>query len=484
MAGRSYLWERRLWGLLAALALVAVSLAGCGQPVPTPAPPPAPAPAPAPPLAPAPAPPPTGEAAPPGEGVAVTPAADTTPPPAVTGLIAVDAYDGQVNLRWDNVGAADLDHYNIYAAASVMTDVTGMTPGQQAGASATACQVMGLVAGTEYRFAVTAVDESGNENRLVTGARATPTPMPAGTADPDITVAVYKADKAWPGTTLLADNHNPEQPRIIEVNMRGEIVWEYPVPPDLKRYTNPGFDVALLPNKDILFVLPGKGVYEIERGGRVVWSYLTEKISHDADRLPNGNTIFAFGGFDQKGDAQVREVNPQGEVVWSWYARDYFDKPPYQDINLEGWTHTNAVSRLAGGNTLISLRNFHFVVEVDPQGAVVRTIGEGILHNQHDPEILPDGRMLVADHSEPQRAVEIDLKTGQVVWQFVLPRQLVRDANRLPSGNTLITGGTAIVEVTADREVVWQLRLGTVIERDQAPGLGFYKAERVSAGDR
>lgn len=159
--------------------------------------------------------------------------------------------------------------------------------------------------------------------------------------------------------------------------MLGEIIWEYSVPQHLKKYTNPGFDVELLSNNNILLVLPGNGVHEIDRNGNIVWSYMDEKVSHDADRLPNGNTLVVYGNEDSINDAQVKEINPEGAIVWAWYAKDHFDKPPYNGIFNEGWTHTNAVSRLPNGNTLISLRNFNFITEVDPQGAVVRTIGGG-----------------------------------------------------------------------------------------------------------
>jgi len=57
--------------------------------------------------------------------------------------------------------------------------------------------------------------------------------MPRGTTDPDITVDVYVPEKVWPGTTLLADLHVVGRPRIIEINLRGEIVWEYLVPAGL-----------------------------------------------------------------------------------------------------------------------------------------------------------------------------------------------------------------------------------------------------------
>ena len=307
--------------------------------------------------------------------------------------------------------------------------------------------------------------------------------MPRGTSDPDIQVDVYKSDMAWAGTTLLADNHNRGRPRVIEVNMRGEIVWEYLVPQNLKQYTNPGFDVEWLTNNNILFVLPLKGVYEVDRNGNTVWSYRDSKVSHDADRLPNGNTLVVFGGGDQVSDAQVKEISPEGKIVWSWYARDHFYKVPYKDIQDEGWTHTNAVSRLPNGNTLISPRNFNFLVEVDSQGAVVRTIGEGIFEKQHDPEVLPNGNILLVNHSRPHRAIEFDPETGRIVWQsagFKRDNIPVRDANRLPNGNTLITGTTKIVEITTGGKIVWQLRLkGVAFVGKEAAGSGFYKAERI-----
>ena len=77
-----------------------------------------------------------------------------------------------------------------------------------------------------------------------------------GTSDPDFIVDISVPEKIWPGTTILPDNHDAANPRIIEVNQLGEIIWEYPLPDDLKSYTNPGWDVEMLQNGNILTVLP------------------------------------------------------------------------------------------------------------------------------------------------------------------------------------------------------------------------------------
>ena len=305
-----------------------------------------------------------------------------------------------------------------------------------------------------------------------------------GTADPDFVVDISVPEKIWAGTTLLADNHDLTRPRIIEVNRLGEIVWEYPLADGLKSYTNPGWDIELLPNGNILTVLPRFGVYEINRDKQVVWKYLDSKVSHDTDRLGNGNTLIAFGAYDTAGDAQVKEIDPAGNRVWSWYAKDVFTGAEYTAISNEGWTHTNAVSRLDSGNTLISLRNFNVIAEVDQEGKLVRTIGKGVLVNQHDPLVLPNGNILVANHGTPHEVIELD-PAGAIVWRFPVRERAsipVRDANRLPNGNTLITESDRIVEVTKDKQIVWQFRLTTppFTDKMSSSSKGFYKAERIS----
>jgi len=335
---------------------------------------------------------------------------------------------------------------------------------------------------------------SGEGTKKADGNAATatsssqPESVPRGTADPDIAVEVYDPDKAYNGTTFFADIHEPGNHRIIEVNMLGEVVWEYKVPPEWQRFSNPGFDVEHLADDNILFMLPRYGVVEVDRGGNVVWTYRDPKVTHDVDRLPNGNTLVVFGGDDTPDDAQVKEVNAQGEIVWSWRASDHFNGPEYEDVYREGWTHTNAAVRMDNGNTLICLRNFNILVEVNPDGSVVRTIGEGILFDPHDPEVQDDGNVLLADHTRPANwAIEIDPETGEVVWRFggdQWEKQLVRDADRLPNGNTLLTGTSAIAEITGDGEVVWQLRLKD--EGLAGPGLhggDLYKAQRVGPND-
>jgi hypothetical protein len=313
--------------------------------------------------------------------------------------------------------------------------------------------------------------------------------IPSGIPDPYFIIEHYQPDKTWNGTTLFADYHIKGRVRIVEVNMLGEMVWQYMLPDDLQQYTGWGFDVELLPNNNVLFLLPRNGVYEINRDGTVVWSYKDTKVSHDADRLPNGNTLINFGGNDTKEDAQVKEVNPSGQVVWSWHAKDVFDIEPYASIQKEGWTHANAVERLPNGNTLVDLRNFNITVEVNPEGKIVWQYDWTKLGaNPHEPTLLPNGNLLISLSPHPWQEVEIDRITGKVVWQYTwIPDRMgqggLRDADRLPNGNTLVNAGNKIVEITPDKEVVWQLRVQGLRGEIMTLGRQLYKSERIGYMD-
>jgi len=93
--------------------------------------------------------------------------------------------------------------------------------------------------------------------------------------------------------------------------------------------------------------------------------------------------------------------------------------------------------------------------------------------------------VLVANQSRNEHfAVELDPARGTVVWTSrsvsMQDAHPLRDADRLPNGNTLLTGSTRIVEITSTGEVVWELVLkDQIYVGPDAPRLGFYKSERI-----
>ncbi len=304
------------------------------------------------------------------------------------------------------------------------------------------------------------------------------------TANEYYVIDVADKSKYYNGTTLYADLSDTDQPRIVEVNMDGKVVWEYTLPDNLKSYINPGLDVELLDNNNILFVAPLKGVFEVNRSGDIQWSYLDSKVSHDADRLLNGNTLIIWGGNDTKDDMQVKEVNSTGSIVWNWSAKNHYDYGIYENISDQGWTHANAATRLQDGNTLINLRNFNLTVEVNNSGDIVREFNWTELGDDpHEPEIHDETLLIGLQWSAPNQAVEINLTTEEVIWEYNRTNlSFTRDADRLPNDNTLIVGvvgnSPKIFEVTRSGEIVWQLAVRGKTLTQQSPGW-FYKAQRI-----
>jgi len=326
--------------------------------------------------------------------------------------------------------------------------------------------------------------------------------------DSEFEVDVYSPDCMFKGTTLFADSDSEKNSRIVEVDYGGRVVWSVK-PSDLfyvpKRLQV--MDVERLPSGNTLFNIKKYGAFEVTHDHKLVWKHLDDGISHDVDRLPNGNTVY-IRGWVAKGEDLVREVNPAGKLVWSWNGLAQYDRPPFADNDDEGWMHTNAVTRLANGNTMISLRNIDRTVEVDPAGNVVREVlyGRGIpaearekakklrgssaVFRPHDPEFQPNGNIVVASPGT-NRVIEVT-KDGAMVriigkWPKKSDYRGLRDANRLPNGNTLVVGNYRIFELSPDGQVVWSLhRRGvaptghSLSSRDRSAGTNLYKAQRIA----
>ena len=139
---------------------------------------------------------------------------------------------------------------------------------------------------------------------------------------------------------------------------------------------------------------------------------------------------------------------------------------------------------------LVSVRNAHQLVIVERGEGVVEVVNgdaattQGdptLLRQQHNPQWLGEGRVLVAD-SHNDRIVELERAEGgewEVVWEIYAAEGVnfnwPRDADRLDNGNTLITDSLnkRVVEVNRTGATVWSY--GT----PEVP----YEAERLPEGE-
>ncbi|MBD3393581.1 MAG: hypothetical protein GF418_15715 [Chitinivibrionales bacterium] len=294
-------------------------------------------------------------------------------------------------------------------------------------------------------------------------------------------VTVHDASKACQGTTFFVYKYT--DPDIMyEVDMDGSVVWKYELPDSIG---NAQSEAEMFSHDSILLVAQGTGIYLLDTAGTISWQHNDGNVSHDADILSNGNILYVFGMGDMKSDTIVKEITPAGETVWGWRASDWFNYEPFASIDPiaeEGWAHTNAVTRLRNGRTLISIRNFNMIVEVDTAGVPRDTILD-VAYSPHDPEVVDSTYLYVVHQTTTyMAAMKINRRTKDVDWEYGFDDQgdfPVRDVNLLPNGNVLVTAATRLVEITQDKEVVWELALTDSIAKGNGPSKGFYKAERL-----
>ena len=163
---------------------------------------------------------------------------------------------------------------------------------------------------------------------------------------------------------LITDQGNN---RIIEVNLRKQIVWQYPGSNtnDADQLNSPN-SAELLENGHILIADENNNrAIEVTRADVVVKSFTaggTLGACAFASRLDNGDTLLTDAG-----NSRAVEVDANDNVVWQ-YVTDTDPK------SISAPLPTRAV-RLKNGDTLISDQFNNRVIRVDPAGDIVAWYG-------------------------------------------------------------------------------------------------------------
>ncbi|MHA1684135.1 MAG: aryl-sulfate sulfotransferase [Promethearchaeota archaeon] len=284
-------------------------------------------------------------------------------------------------------------------------------------------------------------------------------------------------NEMYEGTTMLSQ---VQPSRLVEVNSKNEVIWEYEYHPpvDFDVVEVYLYDFDRMPNDDvvygILLKLRDGRLYhimeEVNRDHEIVWRKEFNGTiigdNHDIDYLPETDVFLVASSND---DA-VFEINRSGDIVWSWYADNYFTRTTQDD-----WTHLNDVQRLDNGNTLISLRNLDTVVEVNESGDIVWQFGDpingSILNHQHHPTRLPNGNTIICD-SDNDRVIEIDMN-GTIVWNTedfpTLEIEWPRSVNPLPNGNLIILTPvlSRVIEINRSGDILWENNLNFIFTAER-----------------
>ncbi len=306
--------------------------------------------------------------------------------------------------------------------------------------------------------------------------------------------------------------------KVFLLNMSGEVLHSWELDADRAR---------LLPNGNLLVVHGTKWgmrvdpwkklkftVREYSWDGKLIWEYKSpNRVHHDAQRLPSGNTLFParrvlspeyhalITNKKRKRIEQIRtdsiyEVTPTGEITWEWKAEEHLDinscgKAGCTNENPADWTHINTTTlipsnkwfdngdkRFRPGNVLSVLRNWWQLILIDRESDEIVWEYEGDykggLSGGHDAYMIPKplpgaGNILAFDngrytHQGESYVLEINPLTKEVVWVYDVGKAFHSNSagsmQRLPNGNTLIsedlTGRT--FEVTKEKEIVWEYK--------------------------
>jgi Arylsulfotransferase (ASST) len=330
-------------------------------------------------------------------------------------------------------------------------------------------------------------------------------------------VTRYDRSRALDGYTLYTSWHAPE---AVLVDMTGEVVrrWHLPFSEVLAqsrsdRVAVPDHEVIvrraeLLPDGDLMAVYErphqtpyGWGLARFDPQGRLRWGAI-EHLHHDFDLGPDGR-IYTLGQEIRTEPRQdlapiqapffdefVVILSPDGEVLESISIFEAFGRSVYRDALLEladlddpkgDYLHPNAVelvdeevaARVPGwraGQLLVSLLGMDGLALIDPEAKEVVWFMRGIWLEQHDPDLLPDGRILLFDNQGDLAAgmrsqiLEIDPVSGSVVWRFAsrdgesFYSKALGSQQALGNGNVLITESLRgrLFEVTRSGQVVWE----------------------------
>jgi hypothetical protein len=163
---------------------------------------------------------------------------------------------------------------------------------------------------------------------------------------------------------LITDQANN---RIIEVNLRKKIVWQYPGSnTNMADQLSGPNSAELLENGNILIADQGNNrAIEVTRADEIVKTLTaggTVSIVAFASRLENGHTLLT-----DSGNSRAVEVDANDTVVWQYVT----DTDP---LSVPSPLPTRAV-RLRGGDTLISDQFNNRVIRVSLAGQIVASYG-------------------------------------------------------------------------------------------------------------
>jgi hypothetical protein len=223
-------------------------------------------------------------------------------------------------------------------------------------------------------------------------------------------------------------------------------------------------DLWVLSNGNLLFNT-GHGVKEVTRKKEVVFHYESKSEIYACQRLKNGNTFIG-----ECNSGRLLEVNPEGNIVKSIQL--------LPDGVDGGHFFMRNARKLDNGNYLVAHYGLDKVCEYDNTGKLVREIP--VKGGPHSVIRMPNGNTLIAcsDHNGDPQVIEVD-KNNKTIWRLTknelpgIELKFMTGMQCLSNGNMVLTNwlghnnfGKAphAFEITRDKKVVWVYKDNTFLK--------------------
>lgn len=264
----------------------------------------------------------------------------------------------------------------------------------------------------------------------------------------------------------------------------------------------------LFPNGDILANVEYAGTVRLDPCGEVIWA-LPHGNHHSISRADDGS--FWIPGLSYESPATsprypdgypglrdsifhdlIQRVSPAGEVLQEIRVLDVLYEngleryiPKAYQTGTSDVVHLNDIEPLSvamadeypmfeAGDLVISLRDIHLVLVMDPESLAVRWHASDPFIRQHDPDFIGGGWIGVFDNNDDgtgrgsmlggSRIVALQPHTDSTKVLFPTPQSqelFTRHRGKwqaLENGNLLVTESTSgrLVEVAPDGQTVWE----------------------------
>ncbi|MFB6347198.1 MAG: arylsulfotransferase family protein [bacterium] len=317
-----------------------------------------------------------------------------------------------------------------------------------------------------------------------------------------------RPEKTSDGINLYVSGQGPE---AFLMDMKGDVLhkWSYPWSEAFPNAVGGAGDYWLAafvyPNGDLLAIYEDFGFVKLNKDSELLWAKPI-RAHHDVWLSPDGKiyvltrkrtklTDFRFKPQIKKKKRfsdYVTILDSDGTILKEFSilkaVKNSEFAPMLKLVHSGDIFHTNTLQIIKDpppglpeafqeGRALISMRRLNFVGVMDLQEETLVWGRSSLWQGQHDPEILPNGNMLVFDNRKGggySRLIEMDPNNSEIKWELSGKTDVPFYAamggrnQRLSNGNILVTSTTEgrAFEVTPDKEIVWEYYVPHRLEKN------------------